>query len=43
MLELFKLGGQEISKGLYLLFLKAEDHKNYKECGDKFIRVLVRV
>lgn len=42
MLELFKLGGQEISKGALSALFRAEDHKNYKECGDKFIRVFIK-
>lgn len=39
MIKIFKLGGVEISEGELSALFRSEDHKNYKECGDKYIRV----
>ena len=35
MIKIFKLGGVEISEGELSALFRSEDHKNYKECGDK--------
>ena len=37
-----KLGGIEISEGELSALFRSEDHKNYKECGDKYIRVFLK-
>lgn len=39
MIRIFKLGGIEISEGELSALFRREDHKNYKECGDKYVRV----
>lgn len=39
MIRIFKLDGIEISEGELSALFRSEDHKNYKECGDKYIRV----
>ena len=41
MIKIFKLGGVEISEGELSALFRSEDHKNYKECGDKYIRVFL--
>ena len=42
MIRIFKLGGIEISEGELSALFRREDHKNYKECGDKYIRVFLK-
>lgn len=42
MIEIFKLGGVEISEGELSALFRKEDHKNYRECGDKYIRVFLK-
>ena len=42
MIKIFKLGGIEISEGELSALFRREDHKNYKECGDKYIRVFLK-
>lgn len=38
MLEIFKLAGLELSSSELSALFRKEDHKNYRECGDKYIR-----
>lgn len=38
MLKIFKLAGLEISSSELSAVFRKEDHKNYRECGDKYIR-----
>ena len=42
MIKIFKLGGVEISEGELSALFRSEDHKNHKECGDKYIRVFLK-
>ena len=42
MIRIFKLGGIEISEGELSALFRSEDHKNYKECGDKYVRVFLK-
>ena len=42
MIEVFKLGGVDISEAELNALFRSEDHKNYKECGDKYIRVFLK-
>lgn len=42
MIEIFKLGGVEISDGELSALFRKEAHKNYRECGDKYIRVFLK-
>ena len=42
MIKIFKLGGIEISEGELSALFRREDHKNYKECGDKYVRVFLK-
>jgi uncharacterized protein YehS (DUF1456 family) len=42
MLELFRLGGVELSESELSALFRKRDHKNYMECGDKFIRVFLK-
>ena len=42
MIKIFKLGGVEISEGELSALFRSEAHKNYKECGDKYIRVFLK-
>ena len=42
MIRIFKLGGIEISEGELSALFRSEDHKNYKECGDKYIRIFLK-
>ena len=42
MIKIFKLGGIEISEGELSALFRSEEHKNYKECGDKYIRVFLK-
>ena len=38
MLQIFKLAGLELSSSELSAVFRKEDHKNYRECGDKYIR-----
>lgn len=38
MLKIFKLAGLELSSSELSALFRKEDHKNYRECGDKYIR-----
>lgn len=38
MLEIFKLAGLNLSSSELSALFRKEDHKNYRECGDKYIR-----
>ena len=38
MLKIFKLAGLELSPSELSAVFRKEDHKNYRECGDKYIR-----
>lgn len=42
MIEIFKLGGVDISEGELSALFRKENHKNYRECGDKYIRVFLK-
>ena len=42
MIRIFKLGGIEISEGELSALFRREDHKNYNECGDKYVRVFLK-
>ena len=42
MIKIFKIGGVEISEGEVSALFRSEEHKNYKECGDKYIRVFLK-
>ena len=42
MIKIFKIGGVEISEGELSALFRSEEHKNYKECGDKYIRVFLK-
>ena len=42
MIRIFKLGGIEISEGELSALFRRENHKNYKECGDKYIRIFLK-
>ena len=42
MINIFKLGGVEISEGELSALFRKEEHKNYRECGDKYIRVFLK-
>lgn len=42
MIEVFRLGGVEISEAELNALFRSEDHRNYKECGDKYIRVFLK-
>lgn len=42
MIKIFKFGGIEILEGELSVFFRSEDYKNYKECGDKYIRVFLK-
>ena len=42
MIRIFKLGGIEISEWELSALFRREDHKNYKECGDKYVRVFLK-
>ena len=42
MIRIFRLGGIEISEGELSALFRSEDHKNYKECGDKYIRIFLK-
>ena len=42
MIRIFKLGGIEISEGELSALFRSKNHKNYKECGDKYIRIFLK-
>lgn len=42
MLKAFELGGSPISKGELSAIFRREDHKNYREAGDKYVRVFIK-
>ena len=42
MIDVFKLGGVTISEGELSALFRSEEHKNYKECGDKYIRLFLK-
>lgn len=42
MLEAFKLGGSIISESELSALFRRPDHKNYREAGDKYIRVFIK-
>lgn len=42
MLEAFKQGGSPISKGELSAIFRREEHKNYREAGDKYVRVFIK-
>lgn len=42
MLSFFKLGGAELSSSELSALFRKEGHKNYRECGDKYIRVFLK-
>lgn len=41
-LEIIKKSGQEISKTELGAFFRRPDHRNYRECGDQFLRKLLK-
>jgi uncharacterized protein YehS (DUF1456 family) len=38
MMAVFKLAGMDVSKSMLSALFRKPDHKNYKECGDQFLR-----
>lgn len=42
MLHFFQLGGVELSSSELSALFRKEGHKNYRECGDKYIRVFLK-
>ena len=38
MMAVFKLAGMDVSKSMLSALFRKSDHKNYKECGDQFLR-----
>lgn len=42
MLEILKLAGVAISKSQLSAMFRAVDHRNYKQCGDQFLRNFIR-
>lgn len=42
MQKVFHLGGVEISDGELSALFRSEGHSNYKECGDKYVRVFLK-
>ena len=42
MLGILKLGEAEISSSELSAFFRKKDHKNYKECGDQFLRSFLK-
>ena len=38
MLKIFKLAGLELSNSELSAIFRSKEHKNYKECGDKYMR-----
>jgi uncharacterized protein YehS (DUF1456 family) len=42
MIGILKLGGVDISSSALSAFFRKKDHKNYKECGDQFLRSFLK-
>ena len=42
MLATFKLGGLDVTKAELTAIFRRPDHKNYKECGDQFLRKFLK-
>ena len=42
MLKVFKLGEVEMSESELTALFRKPDHKNYRECGDKYIRTFLK-
>jgi len=38
MMEIFRLGKVRMAKGEFTALFRKEGHKNYKECGDQYLR-----
>ncbi len=38
MIEVFRLAGKDVSKAMLSALFRKKGHKNYKECGDQFLR-----
>ncbi|MDY0374350.1 MAG: DUF1456 family protein [Desulfobacterium sp.] len=38
MMAIFRLAGKDVSKSMLSALFRKPDHKNYKECGDQFLR-----
>ncbi|MBI9089587.1 MAG: DUF1456 family protein [Desulfobacterium sp.] len=38
MIEIFRLAGKDVSKAMLSALFRKKGHKNYKECGDQFLR-----
>ena len=38
MMEIFRLAGKDVSKAMLSALFRKKGHKNYKECGDQFLR-----
>ncbi|MBF0413721.1 MAG: DUF1456 family protein [Desulfamplus sp.] len=38
MMEIFRLGKVSMTKGEFTALFRKEGHKNYKECGDQYLR-----
>lgn len=38
MMEIFRLGNMNLTKGEFSALFRKEGHKNYKECGDQYLR-----
>jgi len=38
MMEIFRLAGMDVSKSMLSALFRKKGHKNYKECGDQFLR-----
>lgn len=42
MLKVFRMGGSELSESELSALFRKKDHKNYRECGDKYIRTFLK-
>jgi uncharacterized protein YehS (DUF1456 family) len=42
LMELFELAENPISKSELSAVLRNKDHKNFKECGDKYIKKILQ-
>lgn len=42
MLEIFQLAGQKMSKNELSAIFRREEHKNYREAGDKYVRMFLK-
>ncbi|MBF0209747.1 MAG: DUF1456 family protein [Desulfamplus sp.] len=38
MIEIFRLGNVNVTKGEFTAMFRKEGHKNYKECGDQYMK-----